>query len=209
MRPSRVLEPPTDGRRARGVASRTAILDEAVQLASTDGLEGLSIGVLAERVGVPKSSVHASFGSKEELQLAVLRKTREIMVAVVVTPTLVHAEGLDRLIAVGETWIGYLQDELFVGGCVLSSASSEFDGRPGPVRDLVVRIMREWMRFLADNVRAAVADGSLSAATDPEQLAFELHSIGLTVNWHRQLLGGAKAFRYGRTAWQSALDRSR
>jgi AcrR family transcriptional regulator len=167
------------------------------------------MAVLAERLGIPKSSVHAAFGSKQDLQLAVLSETRTILIDHVVVPSLVEAVGNARLVAVGESWIGYLQNEIFKGGCVLSSAASEMDGRPGPVRDALMSTMSEWLKFLADNARAAMKKGEFSANADAEQLAFQLHSVGLTANWHHQLFGGASAFKRARTAWNKTLESAR
>jgi AcrR family transcriptional regulator len=198
---------PSDGRRVRGLATRLAIVRAAVQLASTDGLEGLSIGRLAQRLGVPKSSVHAAFGSKQDLQVAVLRETREILIELVVVPALAAPAGYKRLEAIGAAWISYLENETFEGGCVLSAASSELDDRPGPARDALAAIMTEWLQFLADNVRTAIASGEVAPTNDPEQLAFELQAIGLTANWHHQLFGGRTAFAAARTAWTAALLR--
>jgi AcrR family transcriptional regulator len=197
---------PTDGRRVRGQATRNIIITEAVQLASTDGLNGLSMAVLADRLEIPKSSVHAAFGSKEELQLAVLQETRKILIELVVAPSLVQAIGDARLVAVGRSWIGYLKGEVFEGGCVLSSAAGEVDSKPGPVRDSLASIMSEWLKFLADNARAAVKCGEYCASTEPDQLAFQLHSIGLVANWHHQLFGGTTAFKRARTSWSQTLE---
>jgi AcrR family transcriptional regulator len=200
---------PVDGRRRRGQATRAAILHEAVQLASTDGLGGLTMSALADRMGIPKSSVHAAFGSKEDLQVEVLRTTRAILIDHVVTPALSAPAGYERLVALGASWMKYLEAGVFEGGCVLSSSASELDGRPGLARDQLVVIMNEWLRFVADNVRAAIANGQFESTTDPDQLAFELHGIGLTANWHHQLFGGRAAFRYARHAWPDALARHR
>jgi AcrR family transcriptional regulator len=202
-----VGKPPTDGRRVRGLATQTSIIREAVQLASTDGLEGLTMARLAERLNIPKSSVHAAFGSKQELQGAVLRETREIMIERVVAPALAAPPGLQRLVALGASWIGYLENEVFEGGCVLSAAASELDGRRGPTRDALVGIMTEWLRLLSDNVQAAVMNGEFAATTEPTQAAFELHSVGLAANWHHQLFGGPAAFKAARAAWSEALAR--
>jgi AcrR family transcriptional regulator len=196
---------PEDGRRRRGLATRAAILREAVQLASTDGLEGLTIGRLAERLDVPKSSVHAAFGSKEDLQLAVLGETRQVMIELVVIPALAAPAGYERLAALGASWIRYLENGTFEGGCVLSSASSELDSRPGAPRTALVAIMTEWLRLLADNVRIAISNGELAASNDPAQVAFELQAIGLAANWHHQLFGGSEAFRAARSAWTNSL----
>jgi AcrR family transcriptional regulator len=196
---------PADGRRARGLATKNSILLEAVQLASIEGLGGLTMARLAERLETPKSSVHAAFGSKEELQLAVLQQTRSILIDHVVAPSLMVPAGDARLVATGKSWINYLQNEIFEGGCVLSSAASEVDGQPGPARDALVAILSEWLKFLADNARAAMKNGEFKANTDTEQLAFQLHSVGLTANWHYQLFGGSTAFKRARTAWSQTL----
>jgi AcrR family transcriptional regulator len=200
------MEPtPTDGRRARGLSTRNSIVLEAVQLASTDGLGGLTMAVLAERLGVPKSSVHAAFGSKNDLQLAVLQEARKILIEHVIAPSLLAPAGNARLIAVGQSWIGYLEKGIFEGGCVLSSAASEIDAKPGPARDAVAAIMTEWLEFLAGNVRTAVHNREFTPQTDADQVAFQLHSIGYTANWHHQLFGGTTAFKRARSAWTQIL----
>jgi AcrR family transcriptional regulator len=196
---------PTDGRRARGQSTRNSIVHEAVQLASTDGLGGLTMAVLAERLGVPKSSVHAAFGSKNDLQIAVLHETRAILIEHVIAPSLAATEGYARLVAIGKSWIGYLEKGIFEGGCVLSSAASEIDAQPGSVKETLIGIMNEWLEFLASNVRAAIHNGEFAATTDAPQLAFQLHSIGYTANWHHQLFGGPIAFKRARSAWAQTL----
>ena len=197
--------PPSDGRRARGQRSRAQILDSAVQVASTHGLEGLSIADLAERAGVAKSSVHSAFGSKEGLQVAVIARTREIMVGLVIAPALRAPAGLPRLEATRDSWLDYLAEDVFEGGCVLCSASTELDARPGPPQDAVRQVMRDWLDFLSDNAAVAVQRGELVAATDPDQLAFELNAIGMAANWHRQLFGGDEAVSRARASWDWTL----
>jgi AcrR family transcriptional regulator len=207
--PSSPADTPTDGRRARGDRTRAAVLREALQLASVDGLEGLTIAHVADRLGVHKSSVHTAFGSKADLQVAVLRRTREILVEHVIAPSLRAAPGRPRLDAVGEAWFTYLAAGIFEGGCVLSSASTELDGRPGPARDELVAVMTEWLDVLAANARAAIKAGDFDPVADPDQVAFELNAIGMTANWHHQLFGGDPAFRFARVAWADTLDRHR
>jgi AcrR family transcriptional regulator len=196
-----------DGRRARGDRTRAAVVNEAVQLASVDGLEGLTIAHLAGRLGVPKSSAHTAFGSKAELQVAVLRRTREILIEHVIAPSLTAARGRPRLDAVGEAWLTYLAGGVFEGGCVLSSASTELDGRPGLARDELVAVMTEWLGFLAGTARDAIKTGDFDAKADPTQIAFELQAIGMTANWHHQLFGGDAAFHAARVAWSHVLER--
>ncbi len=196
-----------DGRRARGARTRQRVIAEAVQLASVEGLEGLSIANLAARTGTAKSSVHATFGSKEQLQLAVLESTRDILIDKVIRPSRAAPRGYLRLVTLGDAWLAYLEDGTFDGGCILSSASAEMDGRPGMVRDAVASAMRNWLDLLALNIRAAIASGSVDPSTDPAQLAFELNAIGMAANWHHQLFGGGDAFRLARSAWANLLER--
>ena len=147
--------------------SRTAVLERSVQMASRDGLEGLTIGALAADLRVHKSSVHALFGSKEELQLATLAAARTILIDQVIAPALSSQAGLPRLRAIGDAWFDYLAADVFAGGCFLCAASAEMDGRPGPLRDEVEAVMREWIVVLSANIEAAIAAGELRAELDP------------------------------------------
>jgi AcrR family transcriptional regulator len=198
---------PTDGRRARGQRSRTAILQRSVQLASRDGLEGLSVGSLAADIGVHKSNLFALFGSKEALQLATLAMAREMLIELVVAPTLAAPEGLARLSAIGEAWCDYFLSDVFAGGCFLCAASTEMDGRPGPVRDAVAAVMREWLGVLRLNIEAAIAAGELVADVEPAAMAFRLHALGMAANWQRQLLQDGAGIEYARNGWRAELDR--
>ncbi len=199
-------QPPTDGRRARGMRSRGAVLERSVQMASREGLEGLTVGALAADLGVHKSSVFALFGSKEELQLATLAAARAILIDQVITPAMASEEGLPRLLAIGEAWCDYLASNVFAGGCFLSAASAEMDGRPGPVRDAVAAVMREWLAVLSANVRAAVAAGDLCGEVDPAAMAFRLNALGMAANWQRQLLEDPAGVAHARAAWRAELD---
>ncbi|HSZ05235.1 MAG TPA: TetR family transcriptional regulator [Solirubrobacteraceae bacterium] len=198
---------PTDGRRARGMRSRAAVLERSVQMASRNGLEGLTIGALAADLDVHKSSVFALFGSKQELQLATLSAARAILIDVVVAPALASPEGLLRLLAIGDAWCDYLLSDVFAGGCFLSAASTEMDGRPGPVRDAVAAVMREWLAMLGANVDAAVAAGELRADVEPTAMAFRLNALGMAANWQRQLLDDPAGVEHARVAWLAELDR--
>ncbi len=200
---------PSDGRRARGTRSRAAVLERSVQMASRDGLEGLTIGPLAAELGVHKSSVFALFGSKEELQLATLSAARGVLIDHVIAPALASPEGLARLSAIGEAWCDYFVSDVFAGGCFLCAASAEMDGRPGAVRDAVAAVMREWITVLSTNIRAAMAAGELRADVDPAAMAFRLNALGMAANWQRQLLRDASGIEYARSAWRAELDRNR
>jgi alkylated DNA nucleotide flippase Atl1/AcrR family transcriptional regulator len=187
--------------------SRAAVLARSVQLASLYGLEGLTIGDLAADLGLPKSSVHSLFGSKEDLQLATLAAVRELLIELVVAPSLSNDEGLPRLQAIGQAWFDYLSGETFAGGCFLCSASAEMDGRPGPVRDAVAATMREWLTLLERNIDAAKGAGKFGHDVDPRAVAFRLNALGMAANWQRQLLGDPSGVDHARSAWSDELDR--
>jgi AcrR family transcriptional regulator len=199
-------EEPADGRRARGMRSRAAVLDRSVQLASRDGLEGLTIGRLATELEVHKSSVFALFGSKEELQLATLAAARGILIDQVIVPALTSEEGLPRLLAIGDAWCDYFLSEVFEGGCFLCAASAEMDGRPGPVRDAVEVVMREWIAVLSANIEVAIAAGDLRADVDPAAMAFRLNALGMAANWQRQLLDDPAGIEHARAGWRAEID---
>jgi AcrR family transcriptional regulator len=196
---------PSDGRRARGMRSRAAILERSVQLASRDGLEGLTIGALAADLGVHKSSVHALFGSKVELQLATLAAARAILIEHVIAPALSSQVGLPRLQAIGEAWWDYLGADVFAGGCFLCAASAEMDGRPGAVRDAVEAVMREWIETLEANIEAAIVAGALRADVNPSAAAFRLNALGMAANWQRQLMNDPAGIEHARSAWRAEL----
>jgi AcrR family transcriptional regulator len=189
--------------------SRTAVLARSVQMASRDGLEGLTIGALAADLGVHKSSVHALFGSKEELQLATLAAAREILIEQVIAPGLSSKLGLSRLQAIGEAWCDYLAADVFSGGCFLCAASMEMDGRPGPVREAVASVMREWMAVLRNNVEAAIGAQEVRADLDPGALAFRLNALGMAANWQRQLLDDPAGIEHARSGWRAELERQK
>lgn len=205
---SRRPEPsPSDGRRARGMRSRASILERSVQMASRDGLEGLTIGALAADLGVNKSSIHALFGSKQELQLATLDAARAILIDRVILPALSSAQGMPRLRAIGEAWWDYLAADVFAGGCFLCAASAEMDGRPGPLRDAVESVMREWIAVLTSSVETAIAAGDLRPDVQPAATAFRLNALGMAANWQRQLMNDPTGIEYARLAWREELER--
>jgi AcrR family transcriptional regulator len=197
---------PSDGRRARGMRSRAAILERSVQMASREGLEGLTLGELATELGIAKSSLFALFGSKEELQLATLSAAREILIDHVLTPAAHVPVGAQRLRALGDAWWDYLGADVFAGGCFLCAASAEMDGRPGPVRDAVAAVMREWLAVLAMNIDAAVAGGEFNAEVDAAAMAFRLNALGMAANWQRQLFAEAGGIENARAAWRAEMD---
>jgi AcrR family transcriptional regulator len=197
----------TDGRRVRGDATRRAILARSMQLASTGGLEDLSIARLAGDLGMSKSGLFAHFGSKEELQLSTIRAARRVFSDEAVVPAMEVEPGLARLRALIDAWFEYIGSDTFVGGCLLMEAAAEFDNRPGPVRDLIAETMGMWMGLLVEQAAAAVERGELSA--DPHQLAWELHAFGLGLNWDKQLNESHDALQRARTAVETRLKLAR
>jgi AcrR family transcriptional regulator len=193
-----------DGRRARGDRTRRAILERAVQVASADGLEGLSIGQLASDLGVSKSGLFAHFGSKTDLQLATIDAAREIFIEEVIGRSQ-GEPGSVRLLALIDSWLDYMKREVFRGGDFFSAASTEFDSRPGPVRDRIASVMGEWLLALEASIQDAQEAGELPAVLDSEQLAFEVQSLGTGANWAFQLYRDEGAFERARTAIRDRL----
>ena len=190
----------TTGRRARGEKTRQAILEAAVHLASAEGLEGLTIGRLAAELSMSKSGLFAHFGSKEELQLATVEAARSVFIREVIRPAFEADAGLPRLWKLCDTWLVYVQGGVFRGGCFFAAASAEFDSRPGPVRDRIAAIMKEWLKALGRAVLEAQEAGHLSASVEAAQLAFEFNALELGANWAFQLHGDKQAFTRARAA---------
>jgi AcrR family transcriptional regulator len=184
----------------RAERTRGEILRRAVDIASADGLEGVSIGRLAAELAMSKTGVFAHFGSKEELQLATVDRAREIFVAEVVEPAVKSPRGVSRLSALLHAWLSYVQRIVFRGGCFFAAASAEFDSRPGRVRDKIAELTNAWVRGLEDEVREAKRLGQLSKSTDPRQLVFELHAYVQEANWAFKLFDDKTAFARARSA---------
>lgn len=198
--------PRRDLRVVRGEETHARILRTAVDLASTEGLEGLTIGRLATALGVSKAGLFAHFGSKEALQLATVEAARGVYFSAIVEPALGAPEGLPRLRKLCEAWLDYVEDDTFRGGCFFASASMEFDSRPGPVRDRIAETMREWLDFLESAIKDAQRLGHVKKDLDAAQVAFELNAIELGGNWAKQLFLDPKAVRRARDAILARLD---
>ncbi|MFJ9624496.1 TetR/AcrR family transcriptional regulator [Streptomyces sp. NPDC101181] len=163
-----------DGRVERGNQTRQMILGRAVQIASVEGLEGLSLGRLATELGLSKSGVFALFGSKEELQLATVRAAVTVYVDHVLRPARSVPPGLRRVWRLCEAWTAYSRDRVFRGGCFFYAATAEFDSRPGKVHDALAAAQTGWVTFVEQTIDEARAAGELAADTDAGQLAFEI-----------------------------------
>lgn len=179
----------------KGEQTRQAILDEAFSLASCVGVGGLSIGVLAERTQMSKSGLFAHFGSKEELQLAVLREAQQRFADVVLRPAFRLPRGLVRLRAIVINWLDWTKVANLPGGCVINAAAAEFDDQPGPLRDEVRHSLLALRRTLIDTVAKALETGELRADTDTEQFAFELEGIYQVTQQSRRLFNDPEADR--------------
>lgn len=179
----------------KGEQTRQAILDEAFSLASCIGVGGLSIGVLAERTKMSKSGLFAHFGSKEELQLAVLRESQRRFGEVVLRPALRQPRGLARLRAMLVNWLDWTQSANLPGGCVINAAAAEFDDQPGALRDEVRNALLALRRSLGEIVAKAIETGELRPDTDIEQFVFELNGIYQATQQNRRLFNDPDADR--------------
>ncbi|WP_394553559.1 TetR/AcrR family transcriptional regulator [Agromyces sp. MMS24-JH15] len=194
-----------DGRRARGDASRRAILAHAVDLASVEGLDQLSIARIADAASVGKSSVATLFGSKERLQLAAVEAARERFVATVVVPARVQPRGIRRLVALLDRNVAYSQDRVFPGGCFFSTAASDFHSKPGPVREALADALDAWIAYLEASARYAVELGELPGLDDPAQLAFEQQGMFEWMNLLATIRDTDEPYRRGRRAYRDRL----
>jgi AcrR family transcriptional regulator len=188
----------------KGRQTRAAILDAALTLASHMGLEGLSIGALAEVTDMSKSGVFAHFGSREELQISVVREYHARFEEEVFFPALKEARGLPRLRALFERWLRRVSAEID-SGCIYISGAVEFDDRPGPVRDALVTMVRTWQQALERAIRAAVTEGHLRADTDAQQVLFELHGLVLALHHDARFLQSPGAVERARAAFERLL----
>jgi AcrR family transcriptional regulator len=171
----------------KGRQTRAAILEAALGLASHMGLEGLSIGALAELMHMSKSGVFAHFGSREELQISVIREYHERFAEEVFRPAIREPRGLPRLRALFERWIRRVSVEID-SGCIYISGAVEFDDRPGPVRDALAEMVRTWHGTLEKAIRLAIDEGHLRADTDPHQMLFEIHGLILSLHHDARFL---------------------
>jgi AcrR family transcriptional regulator len=176
-RDRRARRPRSDGER-----SRTTILQEAGQLATVEGIGGLSLSRLAEAVGMSKSGIFAHFGSKEELQLATIETASVLFARDVIAPAASAPTGIERLRQLAENFLRHVEDGVYPGGCFFASVAAEMDTHPGPVRDRAVQMTDEWFRQLESAIRDAQSEGAIDPSEDAEQLAFELDAYLLLAN---------------------------
>jgi AcrR family transcriptional regulator len=199
-----VLVEKIDGRLARGDQTRRAVLRRAVEIASVDGLEGLSIGRLATELGISKSGLFAHFGSKEELQLATVRAARRIYADSVVVPAYEIEPGLGRVWALSRHWLDYSRSRVFPGGCFFQKVSHEFSAREGAVQEYLAAVHTEWMDLIETAVAEAIERGEL--AGDAKQLAFDLNAYYEAANLASILHNDESGYERARQAVRSRLE---
>jgi AcrR family transcriptional regulator len=178
---------------AEAQRTREAILERAVTRASIDGLEGLTIGRLADELGLSKAGVIGPFGSKEALQLAAFERAMQVFRAQVWDPVADLPAGRTRLAAVCERWLASLEEPAYPGGCFMSTASTEWDAREGALRDAIRHAQARWFGVLGREVETAVGAGELPRDTDPDQLVFELNAVAMGLNQALLLLRDPRA----------------
>jgi AcrR family transcriptional regulator len=196
-------------RSAAAVAeTRAAVTKAAVDRASVEGLEGLTIGGLAGETEMRKSSVFSLFGSKEGLQRAALEAAVEQFKSEVWGPVADRPPGLPRLLALCDSWLSYHERGVMPGGCFLTTATIEYDARPGPMRDEVARTMKGWLEVLEREAEIAIEAGELPPLTEPADVAFQLNALAAAASYGFQLWGDREVFRRARRSMRRALGQN-
>ncbi len=171
----------------KGEQTRASILEAALAIASRDGLEGLTIGLLAERMGMSKSGVFAHFGSREDLQIAVLQLYHHQFEQEVFFPSMREPRGLPRLQSLFRRWVERVSREI-ASGCIYISGAVEYDDRPGPIRDQLAGMVRTWQQSLLRAARQAIEQAHLRPETDADQLVFEMYGLVLALHHDARFL---------------------
>lgn len=193
---------------SKGAETRSAILDEAVDLASTVGFNALTVGTLADRTGMSKSGLFAHFNSKEQLQLQTLARAGDLFIDVVIRPALTAPRGEPRVRELFRRWLDWAESGL-AGGCIYIAANVEFDDQPGSMRDHLVAQQRDWTETIRTIAATAVAEGHFRDDLDTAQFAFELGGLFLSFQHYKRLLGDPLARQRTEAAFESLVARSR
>jgi AcrR family transcriptional regulator len=193
----------------KGEDTRSAVLGTALSLATQLGLEGVTIGKLADTVGMSKSGLFAHFSSKENLEVAILEEAIARFVAMVVAPALKKPRGEPRLRALIERWLDWSKADFQPGGCIFVVAQVELDDRPGPARDRLVASQRDWLATLAQAARIAIEERQFRKDLDVEQLAHEIFSIAYGYHFLRRIIDPAEAERRARAAFDRLIENAR
>ncbi|GAB3461901.1 TetR/AcrR family transcriptional regulator [Massilia terrae] len=192
----------------KGEMTRAAILDVALQLASRDGLEGLTIGVLADRMNMSKSGVFAHFGSREDLQMEVIKLYHQRFEQEVFYPSIQEPRGLPRLEAMYERWVKRVSVEI-ASGCIYISGAVEYDDRPGPIREQLVAMVQAWQSALLRGVQQSIDSGDLKAGTDAQQLVYEMYGLILALHHDARFLRIPGAIERARRGFERLIENYR
>jgi AcrR family transcriptional regulator len=193
----------------KGDETRSTVLGSALSLATQVGLEGLTIGKLAEHVGMSKSGLFAHFASKENLQVAILEEATARFVALVVAPALKRPRGEPRLRALFDNWLAWSKVDFMPGGCIFVQAGVELDDRPGPARDRYLAAQRDWLATLAGAARISIEEKHFRKDLDVEQLAHEMSSLAFGYHFLRRIGDPVRAERRTRAAFERLLSDAR
>lgn len=192
---------------SKGQDTKTAILDEAVGIASKVGFNALTIGQLAEQTGMSKSGLFAHFKSKEALQLETLERGRERFTDLVTRPTIAAPRGIARVRALFDHWLVW-ETEALQGGCIFVTGSIEYDDQPGPMRDALVRNQQDWAEFIATVAGTGVSEGDFRADLDTEQFAFTLQGLMYAYHHTARLLRDPRSLERTRQSFEQLLAAS-
>jgi AcrR family transcriptional regulator len=194
--------------RADGVESRRAILHAAANLATTRGLEGLSIGELAQHIGMSKSGLYAHFRSKEELELATIETAAEVFQRDVLGPASESPGGIGRVLALGEAFFGHLERRVFPGGCFFATVAAQLASHPGRARDRVLQVQKQWLDQFAEALGQARDTGELPGDTDIDQLVFEITAMMIRANFAWIVTNDTRVLDQARIGIRHVLDRA-
>lgn len=193
----------------KGDLTRHTVLEHATRVASQVGLEGLTIGRLADDLDLSKSGLFAHFKSKEALQIQVIEFARERFVEAVLRPALKASRGEPRVRALFERWFDWSRASGTATGCIFVALAAELDDRPGPAREHLVRSQKDWLEFLANAFRIGIEEGHFRADADPEQFAHDLYGIMLAHHHASRLLEDPHARERAHRSFEALLHAAR
>lgn len=205
---SPATDPPQRRRRRDGESTHASILTEATRIASVEGIEGLTIGRLAQALGVSKSGVYAHFGSKDTLQMETIGAAQAVFAREVLAPAYEAPPGLARIEALGEAYLSYIEQLVFPGGCFFASLLAEMDARSGPVHEALVAGERGFVQELEETVREGQRAGEIDGETDPAQVAFEVQAAIELANYHYVLFRDRRDLERARRAIAGVVERA-
>jgi len=191
---------------AQALQTRHLIVAAGVDIASTEGLDAITLGRLAEELSMSKSGVIGHFGSKLDLQLGIVAEAVRIYRREVILPAAHAAAGLPRLRKLVDAWISHLERGVFPGGCFFTQVTTDYDSRPGPLHDVARQLTDNWRAYLGDQIEVAITDGAFSSDTDPNQVIFEATGLMLSLNHAMQLDLDPKAIQHARVGFERLID---